>query len=255
MNGIFTLYLRKSKLEIQKYFLKNISAVLQENILLNISVKIIIYELTCANLNSNLKMLYKLNKTLPGLLSTTNSGTSWTAITNPYATSSISGIVGASTTWWVVQQGTGISISTNDGSTWSTAYTAPAGVYYHMTKSRSGATIWAVRNDGGISRYGQPYTGINPISTVTPKDYNLGQNYPNPFNPVTKINFAIPKSGLVTIKVYDVLGKEISTLVNEQKIAGTYAVDFNASNFSSGIYFYKISVNGFNEVKKMTLIK
>jgi hypothetical protein len=97
-------------------------------------------------------------------------------------------------------------------------------------------------------------THVNPVNNLA-SDYKLSQNYPNPFNPVTKINFAIPKSGLVTVKVYDMLGKEVSELVNEVKNAGTYSVDFNASAFSSGIYFYKMSVNDFSDVKKMMLIK
>jgi len=98
-------------------------------------------------------------------------------------------------------------------------------------------------------------TSVTPVVANVPDKYSLSQNYPNPFNPVTKINFAIPKSGLVTLKVYDVLGREVSTLVNEIKNAGIYKVDFNASNLSSGMYFYKVSVNGFTDVKKMMLIK
>jgi hypothetical protein len=81
------------------------------------------------------------------------------------------------------------------------------------------------------------------------------QNYPNPFNPTTKINFAIPKQGLVTLKVYDVLGREVANLVNEVKTAGNYIVDFDASYLASGVYFYKLEVNGFTDVKRMMLIK
>ncbi len=98
-------------------------------------------------------------------------------------------------------------------------------------------------------------TGINEIGNAVPTEYTVSQNYPNPFNPVTKINFALPKSGLVTMKVYDILGKEVATLVNEVKNAGSYSVDFDGANLSSGMYFYKISVNGFSEVKKMMLLK
>ena len=212
-------------------------------------------EITAIQFTSPTRGLAGGSSTSPGLLSTTNAGTNWSTLTSPYPTNSISGIVGAGTTWWVSQQGLGISISTNDGTSFSTAYTAPAGNFYHMTKSRAGATIWAVRSNGGISRYGQPILGINPISNTAPDNYMLSQNYPNPFNPVTKINFAIPKSGLVTIKIYDLLGKEVQTLVNEVKNAGSYSVDFNGSELSSGIYFYKINVNGFSDIKKMTLIK
>ncbi|MFZ4592192.1 MAG: T9SS type A sorting domain-containing protein, partial [Ignavibacteria bacterium] len=77
----------------------------------------------------------------------------------------------------------------------------------------------------------------------------------NPFNPVTKINFALPKQGLVTLKIYDVLGREVRTLVNEVKSVGNYSVDFNASEFSSGIYFYKLESEGFSDIKRMMLIK
>ena len=88
-----------------------------------------------------------------------------------------------------------------------------------------------------------------------PKNFSLSQNYPNPFNPVTKINFALPKSGFVTLKIYDMLGREIRTLVNEVKSAGNFSVDFNASELSSGIYFYRLETNGFSDIKKMMLIK
>ncbi len=185
---------------------------------------------------------------------TTNGGTNWSALTS-VGTGNISGITGASTSWWMSRQTTAVNYSSNNGTSWSAQYTAPAGNFYHLTKSRSGATIWGVRSNGGISRYGQPIIGINPISNTAPDNYLLSQNYPNPFNPVTKINFAIPKSGLVTIKIYDLLGKEVRTLVNETKNAGSYSVDFNGSELSSGIYFYKINVNNFTDIKKMTLIK
>ncbi len=100
-----------------------------------------------------------------------------------------------------------------------------------------------------------PATGVGTPITLTPNKYELSQNYPNPFNPTTKINFSLPKQGLVTLKIYDMLGKEISTLVNEIRTAGVYSVDFNAANLSSGAYFYQISAGEFTDVKRMMLIK
>jgi subtilisin-like proprotein convertase family protein len=97
--------------------------------------------------------------------------------------------------------------------------------------------------------------GIHNNEGDVPTKYTLSQNYPNPFNPTTKINFALPKSGLVTLKVYDASGKEVALLINEIKNKGTYSVDFNASSMASGVYFYKVSVNYFSEVKKMILLK
>lgn len=98
-------------------------------------------------------------------------------------------------------------------------------------------------------------SGVSQKIEEVPSDYKLSQNYPNPFNPATSIKFSIPKSGLVTLRVYDILGREVSTLVNEYKSYGTYIVDFNASGLTSGLYFYKIEVNNFVEVKKMMLVK
>ncbi|MCX7833729.1 MAG: DUF4394 domain-containing protein [Ignavibacteria bacterium] len=98
-------------------------------------------------------------------------------------------------------------------------------------------------------------SGISNFNNEIPVRYELGQNYPNPFNPITKINFSIPKQGLVTLKVYDVLGREVATLVNEVKTPGNYMVDFDASELASGVYFYKLDVNGFSDVKRMMLIK
>ncbi len=88
-----------------------------------------------------------------------------------------------------------------------------------------------------------------------PAKFDLSQNYPNPFNPITKINFDLPESGLVTLKVYDVLGKEVATIVNEIKEAGYYTLSFDAEKFSSGIYFYRLSSNGFVSVKRMVVLK
>jgi hypothetical protein len=85
--------------------------------------------------------------------------------------------------------------------------------------------------------------------------FRIEQNYPNPFNPSTTINYALPQAGSVTLKVYDVLGREVATLVNEKKAAGSYSVAFNASRLSSGTYIYRLTANGFSQTKKMILAK
>jgi len=97
--------------------------------------------------------------------------------------------------------------------------------------------------------------GINNISSEVPKEFKLDQNYPNPFNPVTNIKFDVAKSGLVKIIVYDLLGKEVSVVLNRQLSPGRYIMDFNAENLSSGIYFYKLITDDFVSIKKMTLLK
>ncbi len=97
-------------------------------------------------------------------------------------------------------------------------------------------------------------TSINNISEI-PESFSLAQNYPNPFNPTTNINFSIPKSSFVTLKVYDMLGKEVASLVDENLYPGSYSFDFNATNLTSGIYFYKLTTQDFTDIKKMTLLK
>lgn len=89
----------------------------------------------------------------------------------------------------------------------------------------------------------------------SPKDFSLLQNYPNPFNPSTVIKYSIPLASFVTLKIYDAIGNEISTLVNQIKGAGSYEVNFNAEQLSSGIYYYKLQAGSFIETRKMILLK
>jgi hypothetical protein len=90
---------------------------------------------------------------------------------------------------------------------------------------------------------------------LVPKNFEVKQNYPNPFNPTTTIEYSIPKDANVSLKIFDVLGKEVATLVNDQKSAGTYIINWNASNFSSGLYFYRVTAGDFTDTKKMFLVK
>ncbi|MEK6738225.1 MAG: T9SS type A sorting domain-containing protein, partial [Planctomycetota bacterium] len=118
------------------------------------------------------------------------------------------------------------TISLNTGATASNAVTKPA-------------TVTSVEND------------------VVPQAFSLDQNYPNPFNPSTKIQYTIGNAGLVSLKVYDVLGHEVATLVNSNQEAGSYTVPFNTSelNLSSGVYFYRLQAGSFVSIKKLILLK
>jgi photosystem II stability/assembly factor-like uncharacterized protein len=98
-------------------------------------------------------------------------------------------------------------------------------------------------------------TTVSPVSNQIPDRYSLKQNYPNPFNPSTKINFDIKNSSFASLKIFDSMGREVETLVNENLSAGSYSVEFNALNITSGIYFYTLSTEGFTETKKMILVK
>jgi hypothetical protein len=97
--------------------------------------------------------------------------------------------------------------------------------------------------------------GVETISNEIPTEYSLEQNYPNPFNPSTKIEYSLSEASFVQLKVYDVLGNEVATLVNEDQSAGTYRTDFIGADLTSGIYFYKLQAGSFIETKKMILMK
>jgi hypothetical protein len=132
------------------------------------------------------------------------------------------------------------------------------GIYYQFNVSNlSGMTLSLI----GMLINGV-LTGDSTVTTVNDANhfpltynYNLFQNYPNPFNPSTKISFSIPSKQIITIKVYDILGNEISTLINEEKSSGLYVINFNGENLPSGIYFCKLQAKNFAMTKKMILLK
>jgi len=102
---------------------------------------------------------------------------------------------------------------------------------------------------------GPPVSVDDDANTTLPTEFSLEQNYPNPFNPATTIKYDIKERTNVELKVFDILGREIITLVNEEKTAGAYSVEFNATSLPSGVYFYQLSAGNFVETKKMVLLK
>ena len=97
--------------------------------------------------------------------------------------------------------------------------------------------------------------GIKPLGNSVPAKYNLSQNYPNPFNPSTNINFDIPKDVNVKLVIYDIVGNEQATLIDKDLRAGSYSVDWDASSFPSGVYFYKFTADDYSKTNKMILLK
>lgn len=153
----------------------------------------------------------------------------------------------------------------------SVKVTSNGGVNWYQTSIQNGSTNFSLNsvclqnNKKGFiaGNYGiilkangffSPIIGIQNNSSNL-QSFSLSQNYPNPFNPVTNIKFNIPKSGFVKITVFDMLGREVTSIVNESMQPGSYNVDWDASNYSSGVYFYKLETEGFVESKKMVLLK
>lgn len=148
--------------------------------------------------------------------------------------------------------------TTNCGTSWndiSAPHISNSNVIYFVNDS----TGWLAGTDGSIFKTttGGVVTSFSQTSSQLPENYLLKQNYPNPFNPSTKINYEIKFSNFVSLKVFDLLGKEVAALVNEKQNAGSYAVDFNSAEFNlpSGVYFYTLNTDDFSETKKMLLIK
>jgi ligand-binding sensor domain-containing protein len=196
-----------------------------------------------------------------GVFRSTDNGASWIAmnegLTNKYINAfavADNGIIFAGTGW------SGVFLSTNSGSNWSA-------VNNGMTTSQintlaigpNGAEenyLYAGTDDGVWRRpLSEMITSVNQTHVQLPENYSLSQNYPNPFNPSTTIRYALPSSANVRLTIYDLLGREIETLVDEEQSAGWKEVEWNASTFSSGIYFYKLVSGNFIDVKKMLVVK
>jgi TctA family transporter len=96
---------------------------------------------------------------------------------------------------------------------------------------------------------------VKNISDLIPTEYSLQQNYPNPFNPSTTIRYSLPQSGQVKLIVYDVLGRQVATLIDEKQNAGVFAITFNAARLTSGVYFYRLNIGTFTQTKKMLMLK
>ena len=128
-----------------------------------------------------------------------------------------------------------------------------AGYYYCLDDGSSSELSGCVIS--GIVYGDTIMTAVSQISSEVPDNFLLKQNYPNPFNPTTKINYELKTAGFVSMKVYNVMGKEVSVLVNHNQKAGSYEVTFDGINLPSGVYYYKIETDGFTDVKKMSLVK
>lgn len=205
----------------------------------------------------------------------TDNGVSWGAdqrITNSSGSSALPNI-SASGVYvhivWEDERDTSTNIyykfSTNFGDTWGADYQLVNSSVYAKQPSIfiSGQTVhvvWEDNRDGNSEIYYKRnplgnLVAVNNISTETPNKFSLSQNYPNPFNPVTSIEFSITESAATSIIIYDALGREVETLVNENLSAGVYKTEWNASNYNSGVYFYKLVSGNNTETKRMLMVK
>jgi len=217
--------------------------------------------------NSNKVLAVFSNYNIQSLWYSDNGGTSWTDVEG-----NLSGANGPSIRWAEIFY---------INSTLQIVLCTSTGIYYTNTLSGAG-TIWTQEAVNAIGNVVCVQTDFRPadntlvvathgrgsfqavitepisvglISSEVPSLYSLKQNYPNPFNPSTVISFDLPKSGQVTLKVYDVMGREVQTIVNKSMQAGKYETKFDGSSLNSGIYFYRLTASEFTETKRMILIK
>ena len=157
--------------------------------------------------------------------------------------------------------GTNKGVTKYDGTNWTS---------YTKTDGLPSDSIYAIAIDTrgnkwfgfGLYGYGAEEFNENGVTSVkeavnenSPKEFSLFQNYPNPFNPSTTISFSLPRSGFTTLKIYDLMGRDVETIVSEELSAGTYTRQWNASKISSGIYFYRLQSGSFITTKKLLLLK
>ena len=146
-------------------------------------------------------------------------------------------------------------VTTNSGADWNLRET-PAGAQIYDLQFTNASNGWAVGKNGVILKFTETPVTVSGNYSGAAETAELYQNYPNPFNPVTWISYRLQKQSNVSLKVYDILGNEIATLVNEKKNAGSYKAEFNGSNLSSGIYYYKMeTVGNIRDTKRMVLLK
>jgi hypothetical protein len=195
------------------------------------------------------------------IIKTTNGGNTWVTQPDPPPHDWLYGVhfLNEQTSWAVGFNGK-VIYTTNGGNLWeqqTSGTTAQLNSVYFVDLFHG----WAAGEDpysgeGIVINYSTLITPVqNNVIYTTPTEFSLSQNYPNPFNPITTIQYSIPESGNVSLKVFNTLGEEVAELVNEYQQPGIYKVNFNGENLSSGIYFYQINESDYIETKKMVIIK
>ena len=196
------------------------------------------------------------------ILKTTDGGQNWITQNDQASAGGLYSIcfINANTGWTVGDfysaNGASSYYTTNGGTNWIITPGVTSGGRLTKVRFNTVPTGWIAGQYGRVFKTVNT-GGLTGVSTqeITPFKYSLSQNYPNPFNPKTSIEFEIPQKEFVTLKVYNLLGKEIAVLANQTMESGRYNISFDASGISSGIYFYKIEAGDFRSIRKMTVIK
>jgi len=153
------------------------------------------------------------------------------------------------------KEGIGVCRSSDNGDSWEEVNTGLTEKYVQSLAFNSNGQLFAGTHGGGVFRSKESTIAVEKATAEKPSSFSLGQNYPNPFNPTTTIQFSLPHTSFVTLKVFNILGEEVSTLVAEKLAGGKYNVEWNGSSFVSGVYYYRLETEQFVETKKLILLK
>ena len=199
-----------------------------------------------------------------GVFLSTNNGTSWTVVNSGLTYTDITLETHAYIVYAFAVSGNnlfagtngGIFLSTNNGTSWTQVNAGLSNTIVH-TLAISGTDIFAGTGDGNVWRrqISDMITAVKDNQNNIPMRFSLSQNYPNPFNPSTTISFSIPLRSSVSLKVLDLLGREVATIVSGEMQAGNYTRQWNATKMSSGIYFYRLQAGSYIQTKKLILLK
>ncbi len=190
-----------------------------------------------------------------GVFLSTNNGTSWTEVNNGLTSNIVYSLAISGTNLFAGTIDGGVFLSTNNGTSWTAVN---SGLHPKTTVKSLAVSSTNLFAGTAYSMWRRPLKEMTTsMGSEEPLliEFSLSQNYPNPFNSSTVIGYQLPVSGVVSLKVYDILGREVTTLVNEQKVAGRYEVNFDASHLASGVYIYKLKTENYKSSKKMILVK
>ena len=190
-----------------------------------------------------------------GLYRSTDNGATFTKVSSLTVPFIYSIVVDASNKIYVASWASGVYTSTDNGNTWTSMGMGGLGVSSLMVSSGSNNVFVGTKEGKVYVKMAEgSVTAVNDINDI-PTHFELNQNYPNPFNPATTIRFAVPEAGSYSLRVYDILGQEVATLIDGQLNVGIHKVNFDASRLASGMYIYKLTGNNVNLTKKMILMK
>jgi photosystem II stability/assembly factor-like uncharacterized protein len=188
-----------------------------------------------------------------GIYHSTNNGANWIAVDSFMTAYSF--VVSGNNIF--TGTGSGVFFSTNNGTSWIECNVGLIEWPVVYALAISGTNLFCALSVGSVWKrpLSDIITSVERRSTDLPTQFNLDQNYPNPFNPATNISFSIPSKSFVSLKVFDIMGREVSTITSEEMSVGNYSKQWNAANIPSGVYFYRLQAGSFTETKKMILLK